>query len=149
MRDVLVIGGGVVGCAVAWRLSTTHARVTLVEAAHDVCEGASKGNTGIATSGGDCAAGTLEHRLVRGASPGWEELCARLDTPFRRIGTLAVAITGEEAKRLPALLEEARRGGAAAELIGPERAREIEPMLTADVSGALHLPEDGIIDSIR
>ena len=53
MYDVVVIGGGVVGCAVARELSFSHARVLLVEAAHDVCEGAFKGNTGIATSGGD------------------------------------------------------------------------------------------------
>jgi glycerol-3-phosphate dehydrogenase len=59
VHDVVVIGGGVVGCAVAWRLSGTGARVTLIEAAHDLCEGASKGNTGIATSGGDCHPGTL------------------------------------------------------------------------------------------
>ena len=122
MRDVVVIGGGVVGCAVAWRLSSTTARVTLVEAAHDLCEGASKGNTGIATSGGDCHAGTMEAELVTRSNPGWEALCARLDTPFRRIGTLAVATTVEEQARLPELHREALACGAAAELVDGEAA---------------------------
>jgi glycerol-3-phosphate dehydrogenase len=149
VRDVVVIGGGVVGCAVAWRLSTTGASVTLVEAAHDLCEGASKGNTGITTSGADCRPGTLEAELVRRSSPGWEALCARLDTPFQRIGTLAVAVTADEEARLPALLEEARANGAPAEIVSGEAARELEPLVTPQARAALHFPEDGIIDSIR
>jgi glycerol-3-phosphate dehydrogenase len=146
---VVVIGGGVVGCAIACRLSTTGARVTLVEAAHDVCEGASKGNTGIATSGGDCHPGTLEADLVRRSSPGWEELCARLDTPFRRVGTLAVALTEEQEARLPELLQEARETGAAAEIVTGRQARKLEPLITDQARAALYFPDDGILDSIR
>jgi glycerol-3-phosphate dehydrogenase len=146
---VVVIGGGVVGCAIACRLSSTPARVTLVEAAHDLCEGASKGNTGIATSGGDCHPGTLEADLVRRSSPSWEQLCARLDTPFHRIGTLAVALTEEQEARLPELLREARETGAAAEIMTGDRARELEPLITAGARAALHFPDDGIVDSIR
>ena len=146
---MVVIGGGVVGCAVAWRLSTTGASVTLVEAAHDLCEGASKGNTGITTSGADCRPGTLEAELVRRSSPGWEALCARLDTPFQRIGTLAVAVTADEEARLPALLDEARANGAPAEIVSGQAARRLEPLVTPRACAALHFPEDGIIDSIR
>ena len=147
--DVAVIGGGVVGCAIARELSFTRARVVLLEAAHDLCEGASKGNTGIATSGADCAAGTLECDLVTRSSPRWEELCATLDTPFRRIGTLAVALEGEQLARLPELLEEAHAAGARAEIVSADRARELEPLITPDALGALHFPDDGIVDSIR
>ena len=43
--DVAIVGGGVVGCAIARELSFSPASVMLLEAAHDVCEGASKGNT--------------------------------------------------------------------------------------------------------
>src|SRR5579862_8592044 len=93
--DIVIIGGGVVGCAIARRLSFTTASVALLEAAHDVGEGASKGNTGIATCGADCTPGTLEADLVTRSSPGWEALCASLDTPWRRMGTLAVAISEE------------------------------------------------------
>jgi glycerol-3-phosphate dehydrogenase len=149
VRDVVVIGGGVVGCAVAWRLSSTGARVTLVEAAHDLCEGASKGNTGIATSGGDCHPGTLALELVRRSSPGWEALCTRLDTPFHRIGTLAVALTEDDERRLPELLRDAHDCGAAAEIVTGDQARALEPLVSDEARAALHFPDDGIIDSIR
>ena len=89
--DVVIVGGGVVGCAIARRLSFTTARVAVVEAAHDVGEGASKGNTGIATCGADCTPGTLEAELVTRSAPSWEALCASLDTPWERIGTLCQA----------------------------------------------------------
>lgn len=147
--DVAVIGGGVVGCAIARELSFTRARIVLLEAAHDLCEGASKGNTGIATSGADCAAGTLECDLVTRSSPGWEELCATLDTPFRRIGTLAVALADDQLARLPELLAEAHAAGARAEIVSADRARELEPLITPQALGALHFPDDGIVDSIR
>ena len=101
-----------VGCAIARRLSRTGARVALVEAAHDVCEGASKGNTGIATSGGDCHPGTLELELVRRSSPRLGGAVRTLDTPFQRIGTLAVALTEDDERRLPELLREAQRRAA-------------------------------------
>ena len=66
------IGGGVVGCAVAWRLSSTAARVTLVAAAHDLGAGASKGSTGLANSGGDGPPGTptAGERARRGPARG-------------------------------------------------------------------------------
>src|SRR4051794_1888721 len=147
--DVAIIGGGVVGCAIARELSFTHARVVLLEAAHDVCEGASKGNTGIATSGADCTPGTLECDLVRASSPRWEELCASLDTPFHRIGTLALALDEEDEGRLEPLLAEARATGAAAAILTADEARAVEPLITPAVRAALRFPDDGIVDSIR
>ena len=147
--DVVIVGGGVVGCAIARRLSFTTARVALVEAADDVGEGASKGNTGIATCGADCPPGSLEAERVTRSSPGWEALCATLDTPFRRIGGLAVARTAEEERGLERLLENARANGRDAEIVTGERARAIEPMLAPSTRAALHVPADGIVDPLR
>jgi glycerol-3-phosphate dehydrogenase len=147
--DIVIVGGGVVGCAIARRLSFTTASVAVLEAAHDVGEGASKGNTGIATCGADCTPGTLEAELVTRSSPGWEALCASLDTPWRRMGTLAVAITEEEERGLAHVRDQARANGCEAELISGEAARALEPLVTSDARAAVHIPADGIIDSPR
>ena len=147
--DVAIVGGGVVGCAIAWRLSFTTASVVLIEAAHDVGEGASKGNTGIATCGADCAPGTLEAELVTRSSPGWEELCRSLDTPWRRMGTLAVAVTEKEERGLEHVREQARRNGCEAEIVSGEAARSLEQLVTPSARAAVHIPQDGIIDSLR
>src|SRR5262249_38125590 len=87
--------------------------------------------------------------LVRRSSPGWEELCARLDTPFHRIGTLAVALTEQQEARLPELLQEASETGAAAEIVTGRKARRLEPLITTKARAALDFPADGIVDSIR
>jgi glycerol-3-phosphate dehydrogenase len=147
--DVVIVGGGVVGCAIARRLSFTTASVALLEAANDVGEGASKGNTGITTCGADCTPGTLEARLVARSAPGWERLAASLDTPFERLGTLCVALTDEDAARLGHLREEAGENGAEAEVVDGEAVRELEPLVTERALAALHIPQDGIIDSLR
>ena len=147
--DVVIVGGGVVGCAIARRLSFTTARVVLVEAAEDVGEGASKGNTGIATCGADCPPGSLEAELVARSSPGWESLCASLDTPFRRIGGLAVATTEAEERALGALLANARANRCAAEIVSGDGARAIEPLVAPAARAALHVPADGIVDPLR
>jgi glycerol-3-phosphate dehydrogenase len=147
--DVVIVGGGVVGSAIAMRLSLTTARTCLLEAAGDLAEGASKGNSGIAECGYDTTPGSLETRLIRASSPRWEDMAARLDVPFKRLGSLSVAITDEEADRLPDLLEVARANGVTAEILSAEAARRLEPMISPACRGALHLPEEGIIDPLR
>ena len=49
--DVAIIGAGCIGAAVARELSKTHASVVVLEAADDVCQGATKGNSGIVHAG--------------------------------------------------------------------------------------------------
>ena len=147
--DVVIVGGGVVGCAIARRLSLTRATVALLEAASDVGEGASKGNSGIATCGAETTPGTLESELILASAHGWEALCAALDTPFERIGTLSLALTADEEARLPHMLAEAKANGVAAEIVSGAEARRLEPLVTPDVRAALHVPGDGIIDPIR
>jgi glycerol-3-phosphate dehydrogenase len=146
--DVIVIGGGVLGCAIASRLAATTARVCLLEAESDVAEGASKGNAGIAVSyyGGP---GDLETELINRSNPGWEELCRRLDVPYRRIGALMIAIDNEEHERLPEIAAEVMACGVRCELLDGAAARRIEPMLTPHCRSAVRLPDEGIIDPMR
>jgi glycerol-3-phosphate dehydrogenase len=146
--DVLVIGGGVVGTAVAARLSRTTARVCLVEEEDDLAEGASKGNAGIATSFYG-APGTLEARLIAASNPMWEDLCARLDVPYRRMGALMIAVEPEQAERLKAVQEDIQARGARAELVSAADARRIEPMISERTLGAVSLPDEGLIDPMR
>jgi glycerol-3-phosphate dehydrogenase len=146
--DVIVIGGGVLGTAVAARLAMTTASVCLLEEADDVAEGASKGNAGIAT----CfyaAPGTVEADLIASSWPRWEDICDRLDVPFSRPGALTVAITDEQAPQLAGICADAIAAGSRAELLTGEQARELEPMLTPECRGAVHLPDEGLIDPVR
>jgi glycerol-3-phosphate dehydrogenase len=146
--DVVIIGGGVLGTAIAARLAQARCSVALLEEADDIAEGASKGNAGIATTYYS-PPGTLEATLIKESWPLFDDICRRLDVPFSRPGALTVALSDEQAARLPAIHEEAVAAGADAELLSGEQARRLEPLLTPECCGAVHLPHEAIIDPMR
>jgi glycerol-3-phosphate dehydrogenase len=143
--DVAVIGGGVLGTAVAARLSRTTASVGLLEAENDVCEGASKGNAGVAVAYYG-PPGTPETALINASNPGWEDLCRRLSVPYRRMGAVMVALDDDEAARLEPTLEEIRACGVRAELLAPGQVRDLEPLVTDRCVAGLLMPDEGVID---
>ena len=143
--DVVVIGGGVLGTAVAARLSSTVVSVCLFEAENDVCEGASKGNAGVAVSYYG-PPGTLETELINRSCPQWEELCGRLGVPYRRIGGVMVALNEDEAARLEHTLGELEQAGVRGELLTPAQVGDIEPLITAKCVAGLLMPDEGVID---
>lgn len=147
--DVAVIGAGVVGAAIAWRLSFEAVRVLWLEAREDVGEGASKANSAITASGYDTEPGSLETELIRASNPRWEEICAALDVPFQRIGALALAFDETEVGRLEKLQAQAEANEVAAEVVGAERLRELAPAASEHALAALHVPDEGIIDPMR
>jgi glycerol-3-phosphate dehydrogenase len=146
--DVVVIGGGVLGCAIAARLAQTRLSVCLLEAADDIAEGASKGNAGI-TSSYYAPPGTLECELVAESNDAWEDLCSRLDVPYRRIGALTAALDQRGLGALDALESDVRAAGTKVERLTGDEARVLEPLLTEQCVGALHYPDEGIIDPMR
>jgi glycerol-3-phosphate dehydrogenase len=146
--DVVVIGGGVIGTAIAARLSRTNASVCLVEAAADVAEGASKGNAGIAVSYYS-GPGTLDADLVNASYPHWEDLCRRLDVPYRRVGAVMAALDEIELANLAVVLEEAQGCGVRAEMLSGSDACRLEPLISPACLGAVFLPDEGIIDPMR
>ena len=87
MYDVVVIGAGVIGCAIARQLSRYKVRVAVLEAGADVAMGASRANSAIVHAGYDCPAGTLMAKLnVRGNAlySQWSRACSSWCWPFPR-----------------------------------------------------------------
>ena len=107
--DVVVIGAGAVGCAVARELSKYEVDVVVVEKNEDVGGDASKSNSAIIHTGYDAAPGTLESQLVVAANPMYDQLAEELDVPFARIGAILPAITDEQFEKLPEIKEKAFR----------------------------------------
>lgn len=137
------------GCAIAERLARSSVSVCVIERHHDVADETSKANTGLADSGWECETETLEASLVRRSSEQWEEVCERLDVPFQRSGALCVARTTREANQLDALARRATENGVSTRRIGKDETLRLAPYVTREAVGALHVPNEGIIDSIR
>jgi glycerol-3-phosphate dehydrogenase len=147
--DVLIIGAGVVGAAIACRLSQLDATVAVIDRRHDVAEETSKSNSGITASGWSLPAGGLEARLVCASSPRWEDICGRLGVPFRRCGTVVIARTRQEAEQIPELVRNAEANGVEARALTAEQVMRAAPHATTQSAGGIEIPAEGVIDSIR
>jgi glycerol-3-phosphate dehydrogenase len=147
--DVLIVGAGVVGAAIACRLSQLDITVAVIDRRHDIAEETSKSNSGIAASGWALPAGGLEAQLVCASSPRWEDICGRLGVPFRRCGAVAIARTPREAERIPELVRNATANGVEARALTAEQVMQAAPYATPDSAGGIEIPAEAVIDSIR
>ena len=107
MKDIVVIGAGVSGCAVARELSRYKADVLVIDKCEDVCCGTSKANSAIIHAGFDAANGSLMAKLNVRGNEMMDELAKDLDIPFRRNGALVVCMHKED---LPGLKDLYDRG---------------------------------------
>lgn len=145
--DVLIIGAGAVGCAIARELTKYQLRVLVVEKNEDVGGDASKSNSAIIHTGYDAAPGTLESQLVVAANPMYDKLTQQLEVPFSRIGAILPAITQEQFEKLPSLKEKAFKNRVYdVEYLTGKELLEMEPNLNPDVKGGLYIPRESIID---
>ncbi len=145
--DVVVIGAGAVGCAIARELSKYDIHVIVVDKNEDIGGDASKSNSAIIHTGYDATPDSLESRLVVAANPMYDEITKDLDVPFKRIGAILPAFTQEQFDKLPEIKAKAFKNHvydveykSGAELL------EIEPNLNPEVKGGLYIPRESIID---
>jgi glycerol-3-phosphate dehydrogenase len=146
VSDVLVVGGGIVGCAIARALAGTNLTVTLIEARDDVGDGTSKANTALLHTGYDAKPDTLESRLVARGYQLLGEYAERTGIPVERTGALLVAWTDEELHALPGLKDKAERNFYhRCEIVDADEVYRRVPDLGAGVLGGLTVPGESII----
>ena len=146
VADVVIVGAGVVGTAIARTLARYRLDIVLADAACDVGTGTSKANTAILHTGFDAKPGTLESRLLSRGSALLRSYAAATGIPVERVGALLVAWTPEQFAGLPALEENARRNGyLAVRRIGADALYAREPALGPGALGALEIPDEAII----
>ncbi|MEU9011636.1 FAD-dependent oxidoreductase [Streptomyces sp. NPDC048479] len=146
MHDVIVVGAGVVGSAIARELARHRLRTAFVDASDDVGNGTSKANTAILHTGFDAVPGSLESRLVRDGQRRLATYAAETGIPVEPLGALLVAWDQEQLAALPALAAKAERNGYHnARLIGADEVRAREPHLGPGALGALDVPGESII----
>ncbi|PFG17112.1 glycerol-3-phosphate dehydrogenase [Propionicimonas paludicola] len=144
--DVVVIGAGVVGSAVARQLSGYRLRVGLVDARPDVGDVTSKANTAILHTGFDAKPGSLESRLVHDGYRLLGDYAAQVGIPVERTGALLVAWNSEQFEALPGLAAKAQANGYAETFqIDADEVYQREPRLGPGALGGLVVPGESII----
>lgn len=146
LYDVIIIGAGVSGCAVARELARDKRRIAVLERASDVCEGTSKANSGIVHAGHDAVPGTLKARLNVLGNEKMEALSRELDFPFKRNGSLVLCFEEAWLTKLEELKARGEQNGVKGlELLTPEQVRQLEPHVSGEIAGALYAPSGGIV----
>ncbi len=145
--DVVVVGGGVVGCAVARLLSHHDLSVALLEAGPDVGAGTSKANTAILHTGFDATPGSHESRLVARGYALLREYAPSVGISIEEVGALLVAWDDEQAENLPNLTAKAVANGYDhTEVVDTTSVYECEPHLGPGATGGMLVPGEHIID---
>lgn len=145
--DVTIIGAGVVGSALAYKLSQYKLKILLIDKNYDVGEGTSKGSSAIVHTGFDAPVDTLESELVTKASREWPELAKKLKIPFEECGAMVVAIDEEQEKQLEKVYAKGLKNGVTdIKILSSEEAKEIEPNITDDVLGGILIPRETLAD---
>jgi len=147
MLDVIIIGCGIVGSAAAYELSRYNLSVMAVDRLNDIAGESTRANSGIIHAGYDPEPGTAMAKLnVRGSGL-TREICVKLDVPYKQNGALVVAFDGSDRAVVEKLYRRGLENNAAGglEIISGDRARELEPRLSAGVVCALSAPGSAIV----
>ena len=143
--DVIVIGGGAVGSAVARELTRWKLSVAVLEKESDVCTQTSGRNTGMLHAGFLYKPGSLKAQCAVEGNAEFDKVARELDVPFKRTGKLIVGFTEEDRQRLEYFIERGKINGVPdMELIDRKRMDEIDP--SAGGNFAIHCPSSGILD---
>ncbi|MBO4409234.1 MAG: FAD-dependent oxidoreductase, partial [Spirochaetales bacterium] len=126
--DVIVIGAGAVGCAVARELSRYSIRTLVLEKECDVAYGTSGRMSGVVHSGFNNKTGSLMARLCVEGNRGFEKICKELDIPFRNTGKVLVAFNQDDMEELARIVERGKINGCEElRLIDQDEIRRIAP----------------------
>lgn len=147
LYDVVIIGGGVIGCAIARELSRYQVRVMLVEKECEVGFGTSKSNSGIIHAGHHAPRNTLKGSLVVEGSRAFTQLAQELNFGYKQIGEIVVAKTEDEIPHLEQLLDRGKRKGVEGlEIWSQTRLLQEEPNLSPTLVAGLYAPTAGVIN---
>jgi len=144
--DVIVIGGGVIGCAIAYNLAKAQVKTRVIDKADSVGREASWAGAGILASHASTREPYAE--LCRASLALYpslaEELKAQtqIDIEFIRSGSIAISFTEEERRGLTGLAGRRIDRGFSAEMLTAEQVWEVEPAISREIVGGVYFPHD-------
>jgi len=145
--DVAVVGGGVVGCAVARRFVLEGARVVLLEKGEDILSGASKANSAILHTGFDAPVGSLELDCVQTGYKEYMQVFKDFNLPILKTSAFVVAWTTEQLARLSNIERQAHQNNVDnVHIVASDILLKREPNLSRSALGAVSIPGEFVID---
>ncbi|MFI3227392.1 MAG: NAD(P)/FAD-dependent oxidoreductase [Clostridia bacterium] len=143
--DVLIIGGGVVGSAIARELSRFKLKIAVLEKNEDVCFETSGRNSAVLHGGFAYDKGSLKAKFCLEGNLEFDQVAKELDVPFSRTGKVLVGNTDEDMAQLERVKKQGEENGVVGLRIIDEK--ELHKLVPAVVGKfALFCPSSGILD---
>ncbi len=146
MKDVVIIGGGVIGGMIARELSRYELKVCILEKENDVAMGATKANSAIVHAGFDAKEGSLKALLNVRGSEMMEDVCRELGVKYQRNGSLVIGFNDEDRVNVEALVERGIKNGVkGVRLVEKDELKALEPNISDNATCALYAPTGAIV----
>jgi len=143
--DVLVLGGGIIGCAAAYELSKYNLNIAVIEKEYDIADDISFVNTAIVYDGSETSNNVMSGLEYIGNTL-LENLCSRFNVPFKRIGALRVVNDDNGVLKLKEMYDRAvKRGIDDICLINGDEVKKIEPNINTDIKKGLYSKNIAIV----
>lgn len=143
--DVLVLGGGIIGCAVAYELSKYNLNIALIEKDYDIADDVALVNTDIVYNGLECEDGLMGKLEMMGNGM-FEDITSKFNVPFKRIGALTIAEDEKSLDIIEQMYIRAKKMGLDdVTMMDRNEVYKLEPNLTTSVKGALYSKDIGIV----
>lgn len=145
--DIVIVGAGITGCAIARQLARYTPSICVVEATNDIALGASKANGGLVHAGYDPAPGTVKAKVNARGCELYSRWSDELGFLFRRTGSMVLGFSDEERATLERLMANGLANGVPElEIVDAARIRELEPRANERATCALWCPSTGYVD---
>ena len=143
--DVLVLGGGIIGCAAAYELSKYNLNIAVIEKEYDIADDISFVNTAIVYDGSETSNNVMSGLEYIGNIL-LEDLCSRFNVPFKRIGALRVVNDENGVLKLKEMYDRTvKRGIDGVCLINGDEVKKIEPNINTDIKKGLYSKNVAIV----
>ena len=143
--DITIIGAGIIGSSIAYRLSKYDCSVLVVDKNNDVADEVSMANSAIVHAGHDPKDGTLKGKLNVEGSRMYPELCENIGVQIKNVGAYTVLYSPEQEATFNELVEKAKERNIPYEILTGDEARKEEPNLSDEIYKVLSLPSTSII----
>lgn len=143
--DVLILGGGIIGCASAYELSKYNINIALIEKDYDIADDISYVNTAVIYDGSETS-NDIMYKLENEGMKLIKEHCEKFDVPYSRVGSLRISSSEDENKKIDIMYDNARKRGIdGVHIIEDNAIYDIEPNLKIKANKALYCENIAVI----